>query len=208
MTTDVFNQAHEKVGTVELPARVFEAKWTPRTVHQVVTVYLANQRNTVAHTKGRGAVSGGGKKPWRQKHTGRARHGSSRSPLWRGGGVTFGPSSERVFARKVSDAMKRAALRSILSRKAKDGELIVVDRLAPETPKTKQLTKFLKNFLGAKPNALLVPAGSNVALRRAERNIPKVETVVANDLHTYACLAHRSLLLEKEAIAKLAKRLG
>lgn len=205
ITADVFNRAHEKVGTTELPARVFGAAWAPRTVHQVVTAFLANTRNTVAHAKGRSEVRGGGKKPWKQKHTGRARHGSTRSPLWRGGGVTHGPLTERDFSKKVNDGMKRAALRSILSKKWKDGEISVVESFALSAAKTKEVAMFMKKF-GAK-SALLVSAKPDRPLVRASRNIAKVDTISAADLHTYACAAHRTLLIETKALDVLRKRL-
>jgi len=206
MTADVYNQAREKVGTVELPASVFGAAWKPRTVHQVVTAFLANQRNTVAHAKGRGEVSGGGKKPWKQKHTGRARHGSTRSPIWRGGGVTHGPLVARDFSKKVNDGMKRAALRAVLAKKWKDGELAVLDTLTLPTAKTKAVAALVEKF-GAK-SALLVPAKHGGTLARAARNLSKVDTISAADLHAYAALARRALLVEKGAIAALVKRLG
>lgn len=206
ITADVFNRLHEKVGTTELPARVFGAAWAPRTVHQVVTAFLANIRNTVAHAKGRGQVSGGGKKPWKQKHTGRARHGSTRSPLWRGGGVTHGPLTERSFSKKVNERVKRAALRAILSKKWKDGEVSVVESLALPAAKTKEVATFMRKF-GAK-SALLVSAKPDRTLARASRNIAKVDTISAADLHTYACTAHRMLLIETKALDVLKKRLA
>jgi large subunit ribosomal protein L4 len=209
IVADVFNQVREKVGTVELPARVFAAAWAPRTVHQVVTAFLANQRNTVAHAKDRSEVSGGGRKPWKQKHTGRARHGSTRSPLWRGGGVTHGPLAERDFSKKVNDGMKRAALRSVLAKKWKDGEVSVVESLAPSAPKTKAVAALVKAFAGkGNTSALLVSAKPAPALVRAGRNIQKVDTISAADLHTYACMAHRTLLVETKALEVLKKRLG
>lgn len=216
IVADVFNQVKEKVGTVELPARAFGTAWAPRTVHQVVTAFLANQRNTVAHAKGRSEVSGGGKKPWKQKHTGRARHGSTRSPLWRGGGVTHGPLTERDFSKKVNDGMKRAALRSVLSKKWKDGEIAVLESLSPSTPKTKAVVALLKAFTGlpagkagkGNSSALLVSTRPDAALVRAGRNIQKVVAMSAADLHTYACMAHRTLLIEKKALEVLKKRLG
>lgn len=209
IVADVFNQVKEKVGTVELPARAFGAAWAPRTVHQVVTAFLANQRNTVAHAKDRSEVSGGGKKPWKQKHTGRARHGSTRSPLWRGGGVTHGPLTERDFSKKVNDGMKRAALRSVLSKKWKDGEMSVLESLSPSAPKTKAVVALLKAFAGkGNSSALLVSTKPDAALVRAGRNIQKVATISAADLHTYACMAHRTLLIEKKALEVLEKRLG
>lgn len=206
---DVFNQAREKVGTVELPAEVFGAAWAPRVVHQVVTSFLANQRIPTAHTKDRGEVSGGGKKPWRQKHTGRARHGSIRSPLWRGGGVTHGPRSARDFSKKVNEGMKRAALRAVLSKKWRDGEVAVIASLTPPAPKTKAVAKVVRTFAGnAAPSALFVSARHDAALARASRNLPRVDTVSAANLHAYAALSHRMLLLDRGAIEVLKRRLA
>ncbi|MBI2278576.1 MAG: 50S ribosomal protein L4 [Candidatus Brennerbacteria bacterium] len=205
-TADIFNQAHEKVGTVELPAGLFGARWAPRTVHQVVTAFMANQRNVVAHAKGRSEVAGGGKKPWKQKHTGRARHGSRRSPLWRGGGVTHGPLTSRDFSKKVNGGMKRAALRAVLSKKMKDGEIMILDTLALPAAKTKTVAGLIRNF-GAN-STLFVSAKPAPALARASRNIGKVDAISAADLHAYVCVAHRTLLVEKHALEVLKKRLG
>ncbi len=206
LTADILNLKHEKVGTVELPTRVFGAAWAPRAVHQVVTAFLANTRNTVAHAKGRSEVSGGGKKPWKQKHTGRARHGSTRSPIWRGGGVTHGPLTARDFSKKVNEGMKRAALRSVLSKKLKDGEIAVVDSFSLPAAKTKEAAAVLKKF-GTR-SALFVSAKTDRALARASRNVPKVDTITAADLHTYVCAAHRTLFIEAKALEVLKKRLA
>lgn len=209
IVADVFNQVKEKVGTVELSPRTFGAAWNPRTVHQTVVAFLANQRNTVAHAKGRGEVAGSGKKPWKQKHTGRARHGSRRSPLWRGGGVTHGPLEERDFSKRVNDGMKRAALRATLSKKWKDGEIIFVDTLALASPKTKAVAGIVKVFASKRgSSALLVSAKTDRGLARAVRNLPKAETTRAADLHAYAVLAHRMLLVERGVVEVLKKRLG
>ena len=209
LTVDIFNQQHDKVGTVELSAKIFGAAWSPRAVHQVVTAFLANQRNTVAHAKGRSEVSGGGRKPWKQKHTGRARHGSTRSPLWKGGGVTHGPLTARDFSKKVNEGMKRAALRAVLSKKLKDGEITVIDTLAFSEAKTKTASALVRAFGGGKTaSALFVPAVPSTSLVRATRNLSKAGTIGASDLHAYAVLAHRTLLIEAKALNVLAKRLG
>ena len=123
MNADVYNLKNEKVGTVELPESVFGVRWSPVLVKQVAEAQSANARDPWAHTKTRGEVRGGGRKPWRQKGTGRARHGSIRSPLWVGGGKAHGPRNERDYSQKVNKKMKRTALFSVLSRKAKDGEM-------------------------------------------------------------------------------------
>src|SRR5271156_592944 len=137
MNADVYNLQNEKVGTMELPAEVFGTKWSPTLVKQVLEAQLANARSPWAHTKGRGEVRGGGKKPWAQKGTGRARHGSTRSPIWVGGGKAHGPRKERDYSQKVNKKMKRVALFSALSKKVKDGEFKVFESLVLSAPKTK-----------------------------------------------------------------------
>lgn len=205
MTADVYDIHHKKTGTVELPDAVFGAAWKPDLVHQVVTAYLANARGPVAHTKDRGEVKGGGKKPWRQKHTGRARHGSTRSPIWVKGGVAHGPRNERDFSKKINKKMGRAALYAVLSKKFQDGEVAVIDALAFEDGKTKRAAAFLKAFSPRPASALIVPQKGNAAAFRAGRNIPKTEVTSAPSLNAYACMAHRMLFLEKEAIGEIVK---
>src|ERR1043166_6090887 len=126
----IYDQKGGEAGTINLPARVFGAPWRSDLVHQVVESMRSNKRAGTADTKDRGEVRGGGKKPWKQKGTGRARHGSSRSPLWVGGGVTHGPLAEKNYKRKISKKMRAQALFSVLSKKLKDGEIIFVDTLA------------------------------------------------------------------------------
>src|SRR5271170_2228139 len=135
MNADVYNLQNEKVGTMELPADVFGARWNETLVKQVLEAQLANRRSPWAHTKTRGEVRGGGRKPWRQKGTGKARHGSTRSPIWVGGGVAHGPRNDRDYSQKVNKKMKQAALFVVLSRKAKDGEVKVFETLSMEAPK-------------------------------------------------------------------------
>jgi large subunit ribosomal protein L4 len=120
-----------------LPKEIFDVEINPDLIHQVVVAQTANRRRVIAHTKGRGEVRGGGKKPWRQKGTGRARHGSIRSPLWKGGGVTFGPTKERTFKKEINKKMKRKALFMVLTAKAKNNLLLVLDKIILEQPKTK-----------------------------------------------------------------------
>jgi large subunit ribosomal protein L4 len=142
----IYNQKGGVAGKVDLPERVFGAKWRSDLVHQVVESMRSNSRAGTADTKDRGEVSGGGKKPWKQKGTGRARHGSSRSPIWVGGGVTHGPLAEKNYKRKISKKMRAQALFSVLSRKLKEGEIIFVDSLAQKEIKTKSSrTEVLNN---------------------------------------------------------------
>ena len=137
MKADVYNQKGQQVEHIELPEEVFDLPYNGDLVHQVIVSMQANARTPVAHTKDRGEVSGGGKKPWRQKGTGRARHGSTRSPIWIGGGVTFGPRNEKNYSKKINKKMRAKALFTVLSQKMRDGEILFVDAISFEGPKTK-----------------------------------------------------------------------
>src|SRR5271167_3601336 len=150
MNADVYNLQNQKVGAMELPAAVFGARWNSVLVKQVLEAQSANKRSPWAHTKDRSEVRGGGKKPWAQKGTGRARHGSTRSPIWIGGGKAHGPRNDRDYSQKVNKKMKRTALFSVLSRKAKDGEVKVFESLMIEAPKTKVLASTLNTILNMK----------------------------------------------------------
>lgn len=164
MKADVYTQDGKKKGSVDLPASVFEAAWNQDLVHQVVVGMQANARTPVAHTKDRSDVQGGGKKPWKQKGLGRARHGSSRSPIWRGGGVTFGPRNDKNFAKKINKKMRAQALYSVLSKKMKDGEVLFVDSLAFEAPKTTQAKGVLDKLAAVKGFEALTSKKHNAAL--------------------------------------------
>ncbi len=146
MEATVYNQKGKETGKVKLPENVFGAKWNSDLVHQVVTSMVMSARKPVAHTKDRGEVRGGGKKPWKQKGTGRARHGSSRSPIWVGGGVAHGPRNEKNFDRKINRSMKAKALYTILSRKLKDKEILFIDTLDLATAKTKDAKALFNTF--------------------------------------------------------------
>lgn len=145
MEATIYNQKGKEAGKIQLSEKVFGLKWNADLVHQVVVSMQANARTIVAHTKNRGEVSGGGKKPWQQKGTGRARHGSIRSPLWVGGGVTHGPRNDKDYSRKVNKKMKAKALYTILSRKLKEGKVLFVDDISMRVPKTKEA----KDMLGS-----------------------------------------------------------
>lgn len=199
----VLDKSGKKAGTMELSPEIFAVRWSPDAVHQVVQAYSANSRKSVAHVKGRGEVSGGGKKPWRQKGTGRARHGSSRSPIWIGGGVTFGPTNERIFSKKINRKMKRFALASLLSKKFADGEVYVFDNLTIEPAKTKEVVAVVKN--ASLPNSLLfVKEGKNTSLLRAARNIPKTDVVSAANLNAADCMLRKAVVFERPALEALA----
>src|SRR5882724_9619460 len=172
MNADVYNVKNEKVSTVDLPDGLFAAPWRPALVQQVLLAQRANARRPWAHAKTRAEVSGGGKKPWRQKGTGRARHGSTRSPLWIGGGKAHGPNKERDFSQKVNKKMRRAAMASVLSRKLRDSQVKVFDSLAVAEPKTKLASEMLRSILNAKKttkrfDVLLVRDPENKSILRA-----------------------------------------
>ena len=210
MKADVYNLKNEVVGTMELPAEVFGTKWNATLVQQVLEAQLANARQPWAHVLDRSEVRGGGKKPWRQKGTGRARHGSTRSPIWVGGGKAHGPRNDKDYSQKVNKKMKRAALFTVLSKKLKDGEVKVVDTLVTDAPKTKILADALRNMLtmkkGAKRyDALLVPAGANALVFRASSNLQKTKAIDATSLNIYDIVNHKNLLLEKDSIAVIEK---
>ena len=200
MSTDLYNQEYKKVGTVTLPDSLFNAKWNPDLVHQVVVAYEANTRKVIAHTKDRSEVRGGGKKPWKQKHTGRARHGSSRSPIWSGGGVTHGPRNERDFSKKINKKMRQGALASVLSKKLKEEEVAIVDSLAFDSRKTKDVASMLAKFFAKKTKVLFVSAKGNTSLSIAARNLPGVETVRTSGLTAFNGLKYKHIIFEKGAV--------
>lgn len=142
----VYSQTGQQKGTITLPEQVFGLPWNADLVHQVVVSLESNKRTPIAHTKERGDVRGGGKKPWQQKGTGRARHGSIRSPLWKGGGVTFGPRNDKNYKKKINRKMKTKALYTILSRKLKDGELLFIDTISIASPKTARAKEILASL--------------------------------------------------------------
>ncbi|KKQ05774.1 MAG: 50S ribosomal protein L4 [Candidatus Nomurabacteria bacterium GW2011_GWF1_36_47] len=185
METQIYNQKGKSVGKFELPESIFGVPWNGDLVHQVVTAMQANARTPVAHTKTRGEVRGGGKKPWKQKGTGRARHGSTRSPIWKGGGVTHGPRNDKVYDQKINKKMKAKALYTVLSEKLRKGQLIFVEELNLKAIKTKDAVAVMKDLSGIKgfermvggkkPNTYIsVPAKGDV-LKKSFANIPTVE---------------------------------
>ncbi|MBZ1348696.1 MAG: 50S ribosomal protein L4 [Candidatus Liptonbacteria bacterium] len=146
MNTDLYNIEGEIIGKTDLPDRIFQYPWNPDLVYQALNVQSQNSRKILAHSKGRGEVRGGGKKPWRQKGTGRARHGSIRSPIWKGGGVTHGPTKDRNYKIKINKKMKQAAIFSTLAKKFNDSEIKIVDQLKISEPKTKLVAEILKKI--------------------------------------------------------------
>lgn len=198
MKTDIYNIKNEIVGQVDLLEAIFAKKWNADLVHQVLAAQMSNRRQPWAHTKTRADVSGGGKKPWKQKHTGRARHGSIRSPIWKGGGVTFGPTNERNFEKKVNKKMLRAAIHAILSKKLSEGEIKIIDSLKLDKAKTKLVSQILKTL--QVKNTLILPNRENKAIYRASANIQKVKSLDAQSLNVYDLLRYKNILLEKGAV--------
>lgn len=207
MKTDVYNQQGEKVEEIELPKGVFGVKMNFDLVHQVAVSQMANQRQVIAHTKDRSVVRGGGKKPWRQKGTGRARHGSVRSPLWRGGGVTFGPTKERNFQKNIPKKMKRKALLMVLSAKAQNNFLFILDKIVLEKVKTKIMANIVKQFFKKEndKSCLIVLPKNEKDIVRAANNLPKIKTIEARNLNCLELLSSKYLLMPKEAIKIIEK---
>ncbi len=191
----------EKIGTAILPPEIFDVEMKADLVHQAAMAQMANRRQMVAHVKNRSEVRGGGIKPWRQKGTGRARHGSIRSPLWVGGGVTFGPQREQVFKKKINKKMKRKALFMVLTSKVKDNELILLDKLEMKEPKTKIMAEVLKKY----PSVLVAIPKKDENITRATRNIPRAKIIRADSLNILDLLSFKYLLMPKEAIKIIEK---
>lgn len=197
---DVFNTEGSKVGTMDLNEAVFAAEIKESAVHQVVVAQLANKRQGNQSAKTRSEVSGGGRKPWRQKGTGRARQGSTRSPQWVGGGMVFAPKP-REYRVSVPKSMRKTAMLSVLSSKVNEKEMVVLEALALETPKTKTIVAMINALNVKKP--LIVVASSDETIYKSVRNIENADVVPVNNLNVYDILKHGNLIVTKEAIAKI-----
>ncbi len=214
----IYNQKGAIAGEINLPEKVFGAKWRSDLVHQVVESMRSNKRAGTADTKDRGEVRGGGKKPWKQKGTGQARHGSSRSPIWVGGGVTHGPLAEKNYKRKISKKMRAQALFSVLSKKLKDNEIIFVETLSVPSIKTKDAVKVMQNLAkvsgwktvdaSKKPRILTAIFERNEKTEKSFRNIPTLEIAFLKNLNPFDVLNHKYLLIENptESIKFLESR--
>ncbi len=200
MFVKTYDQNGKEIGKTLLPKEIFEIPINPDLVHQVVVSQLVNRRRVIAHTKGRGEVRGGGRKPWRQKGTGRARHGSIRSPLWRGGGVTFGPTKERVFKKRIPKKMRRKALFMALSGKVKNNLLILLDKLKIEKPKTKLIADILRKLPSKEESALITLPDYDKNIVLAARNLPNIDTIWARNLNALDLLIFKYLIMPKESI--------
>ncbi len=209
MDATLYNIKGEKAGKVEIPANIFGLSWNADLVHQVVVGMQANARMGNAHTKGSGDVRGGGKKPWAQKGTGRARHGSSRSPIWKGGGVSHGPRNTTIFAKSISQQMRQKALLVVLSRKFKDGEIVFVDSLEMSEPKAKNakvvLSALSKEFaiLGTKKSnaALIAIPSAHKPTMKSFANFGNVEMVEVRNINPVSVLSAKYLVISDPAAA-------
>ncbi len=208
ISAKIYSQKGTSAGTIDLPEKVFAAKWRSDLVHQVVEGMRSNARAGTADTKGRGEVRGGGKKPWKQKGTGRARHGSSRSPIWVGGGVTHGPLAEKNYKRKISKSMRAQALFSVLSKKLKDEEIIFVDSLTLSKIKTSEAAGVVNKLVKAgdfkkvdtkKPKILMAVYERNANVEKSYRNIPTLDMVFVKNLNPLDILNHKYLMIENPA---------
>jgi len=200
---EIKNRNNATVGNIKLNDKVFSVPINGPLLHDAVVNYLANQRQGTHATKTKGLVSGGGKKPWKQKHTGRARAGSIRSPLWRGGGIVFGPQP-RDYSYNLPKKAKRLALKTALSLKMSDGAITIIDGLSMDKPKTKEIIATLKNLGLEGEKVLIITPENDKIITLSARNIPGVKVVRVSDLNSYDVLVHGRLLMTKDAVTKLA----
>lgn len=219
METEVYNQKGKSVGKINLPKEIFGLPWNGDLVHQVVTAMQANARTPVAHVKTRGEVRGGGKKPWRQKGTGRARHGSSRSPIWVGGGVTHGPRNEKDYTQKINKKMKVKALFTVLSEKFRNGQILFLEELNLKDIKTKDAVLVLKNLstvsgfekiFGAKrPNTYITCPAKSDTLKKSFANIKTVEVDEVKNINPVDLLSFKYIVISqpKESFAFLGGKM-
>jgi large subunit ribosomal protein L4 len=215
METQIYNQKGKSVGKLSVPETVFGLSWNGDLVHQVVTAMQANARTPVAHTKTRGEVRGGGKKPWRQKGTGRARHGSTRSPIWKGGGITHGPRNDKDYGQKINKKMRTKALYTVLSEKLRKGQILFIEELALKNIKTKDAAGIIKDLAtvkgfekmagGRKPNTYITIPAKGDTLKKSFANIPTVEIDEVRNINPVDLLSYKYIIISQptESIAFL-----
>lgn len=220
MNAKVFSKEGKETGKVDLPEAVFGVAWNPNLVHEVVTGMQANARHSTAHTKDRSEVRGGGRKPWKQKGTGRARHGSNRSPIWTGGGVTFGPRTEKDYSVKINKKVRAKALATVLSKKLTDQEIIFVDSIAMSEPKTKEAKLVFAAIANGSGNdamarkrknaALVVLPTRDMATEKSFRNFGNIEVTQAKDVNPVNLLTYKYVVVVDPAstIEILDKRIA
>lgn len=219
METEVYNQKGKSVGKLALPETIFGLPWNGDLVHQVVTAMQANSRTPVAHTKTRGEVRGGGRKPWKQKGTGRARHGSSRSPIWKGGGVTHGPRNDKSYEQKINKKMRIKALFTVLSSKFKKGQIIFVEELSLKNIKTKDAVSIVESLStikgfekitgGKNPNLYITTPAKSDTLKKSFANIKTVEIDEIKNINPVDLMTFKYIIMAqpKESIAFLGGKI-
>jgi large subunit ribosomal protein L4 len=201
----LYKQDGTAVGELELDAALFDVKPSAALIHEALVAQKANGRRVLAHTKDRSEVAGTGKKPWKQKGTGQARHGSRRSPIWVGGGITFGPTSARNFSVKLNKAAKRKALAMVLTDKVQSDKFVAVETMVLPEAKTRAFAGVLGKLPAAGKKTLVVLEDANVSAARAGRNLPRVSTLPAHSLNIADLLAHDFVVASKEAIETMVK---
>ncbi len=208
MKLKVYNLQGKETKDLELSDEVFGVKINPSVVHEVFVAQMNNTRESWADTKNRGEVAGGGKKPWQQKGTGRARHGSIRSPIWKGGGVAFGPLSERNYKTKINKKTRRVATRMCLTDKAANGALVVVENFSFAEPKTKLFAEFLKAMPLKQKTFLILTSGKDANVMRMTQNLKTVETLRAEDVNVMEMMNKQGIITTIDGIKKLEEVLS
>jgi len=218
MKATIYNQKGTEAGKIKLPDNIFGLPWNEILVHQVITSMMGNKRIPVAHTKTRGEVSGSGIKPWRQKGTGRARHGSRRSPIWVGGGVAHGPRNDKNYSRKINKKMRTKALFTVLSRKFKDGEVIFIDNISLKMPKTKEAKGIIDSLskvkelssIGRRKNAAFIALQEkNENTSKSFNNFSNLKIGQVKNLNVLDILQYKCLVITdpEKSIATLSSKL-
>jgi large subunit ribosomal protein L4 len=200
MKTAVYNKEGKETGEIILPKEIFEVPMNADLVHQVVISQTANQRQVSAHTKNRGEVRGGGRKPWRQKGTGRARHGSTRSPIWKGGGVSGGPRNDKNYTKEVPVKMRRKALFMVLSEKVKKNLLVVLDEFITEKLKTKEMAGMIRKLPVHSASRLVISPNKDTKTFLMARNIAKTGVLEARNMNVVDLLNYKYVVVSKEGI--------
>lgn len=201
----LYNIKGEKIGSLEIAKSLFDVKVNPALIHEAVIAQNANSRVAIAHTKDRGEIAGSSKKPWKQKGTGRARHGSKKSPIWIGGGITFGPRNERNFSVKINKKTKRQALAMVLSDKVAQDHFIALDELHLEKGKTNELASILKKLPLSTKKTLIVLPPEEKSVAKAAKNLKGVSTLPANTLNVVDLLKTGIVLVTKDSVAMIEK---
>lgn len=200
----------KEAGEIKLPEEIFNKDLNRKLVSQTIVTLQKNARSSTAHAKDRSEVRGGGRKPWRQKGTGRARHGSIRSPIWRGGGVAHGPRKTKIYLSKINKKVKKSTLAMVLSAKLKDKEIIFLDKISLNSHKTKELASSIKSLMKTKENKKLLLVLNDISLEitRASRNLPNVRIKNVNNLTILDVLSFKFIAITKDALGVIVSRLS